>query len=118
MYNTEHDALAAADVEMDEATETGVMPDIIPELGELGDSAIITEKGLARLFRRHVVTVKRAVQDGILPPPYRLFNANCWTIGALICHIERRLEEAAKEAEQEKKRLNNLSPLPSRSRRS
>jgi hypothetical protein len=93
------------------------LPGVIAELGELKPATIITEDGLAKIFQRHPVSVKRAIQRGELPPPCRLFGGNVWTVGALIRHIEDRLEHAAKEAEQEAKRLGNLSPLPSSSKR-
>jgi hypothetical protein len=97
------------------ATDTGALsaeqqdfPGVVRELGELGPSAIITEDGLARLFGRHISSVKRAVQRGELPPPTRLFGGNAWTVGVLIRHIETRLEDAAKEAARETRRLGNL----------
>ena len=40
MYDIEHDEPGVADVEMEEAAETNGMPDIIPELGELGAGAL------------------------------------------------------------------------------
>ena len=97
--------------------ESGSLPGIVAELGRLGQTALITEEGLARLFSRHPVSVKRAVQRGELPPPCKLFGANLWTVGILIRHIEQRLEQAALETERDARRFNNLSPLPSRGRR-
>jgi hypothetical protein len=86
------------------------LPGIIAVLGELKSGSIITEEGVATLFRRHPVSVKRAVQRGELPHPTRLFGQNAWTVGALIRHIEGRLERAAKEAERTARRVANLSP--------
>ena len=85
-------------------------PGVIAVLGELKSGAIITEEGVARLFDRHVASVKRAVQRGELPPPCRLFGKSTWTVGALIRHIENRLEQAADEAQRSARKLAQLSP--------
>ena len=86
------------------------IPGIIATLGELKPGAIITEQGAAHLFGRHMTSVKRAVERGELPPPCRLFGGNAWTAGALVRHIEGRLEEAAKEAERTARKIAVLSP--------
>jgi hypothetical protein len=82
---------------------------IVAVLGELKPAAIISEEGVARLFNRHVASVKRAIQRGELPPPTRLFGQNVWTVGALIRHIETRLDQAAKDAERTAHRIATLS---------
>ena len=104
--------------EIDGLAEATRVPGIIAALGELKPGAIITEEGVAHLFHRHVVSVKRAVQRGELPPPCRLFGVSVWTVGALVRYIERRLEQAAQEAERDAQRMRNLSPVPHSSRRS
>ncbi len=103
--------------EMPESEEPIPLPGIIAALGDLGPNALISEGGMAHLFNRHVVSVKRAVGRGELPPPCKLFGANVWTVGVIVKHIECRLEPASQEAETQAKRFRNLSPLPSRSRR-
>lgn len=40
------------------------LPGIIAALGELGLGAIITEGGMAHLFKRHLASIKRAVLRG------------------------------------------------------
>ena len=50
-------------------------PGIIATLAALHPSAIVTEEGIAHLFSRHVVSVKRAVDRGELPPPCQLFGS-------------------------------------------
>jgi len=82
---------------------------IIAVLGELKPGAIITEEGVARLFNRHVASVKRAVQRGELPPSTRLFGQNVWTVGTLIRHIESRLDQAAKDVERTAQKIATLS---------
>jgi hypothetical protein len=98
--------------------DTQSLPGIIAALGEMTPGTIVTEEGLAQVFKRHIVSVKRAVERGELPPPCRLFGARVWTAGTLIRYIEHRLDKAAQEAEHDVERLRNLSPVPHRSRRS
>jgi len=86
---------------------TSHLPGIIATLAMLHPNAIVTEEGIAHLFNRHVVSVKRAVERGELPPPCHLFGSRVWTAGILIRHIERRLEQAAKEAEKDAKRIQS-----------
>lgn len=66
--------------------------------------------GLARIFKRCSTSVKRAVERGELPPPIRLFGAPTWTAGALLQHLEKRLEAAATEADQMQRKIRQLSP--------
>jgi len=90
--------------------ETAALPGIIPVLGELGNGAVIMEEGMAHLFKRHMTSVKRAVQRGELPPPTRLFGKNAWTVRSIISHIEDRLTREAKDRERLERRLAKLSP--------
>ena len=83
---------------------------IVKEIGELTLNAILTEGGLARIFGRHQVSIKRAVQRGELPPPTRLLGEPIWTAGAIIRHLEERLEAAQKEAQETERRLQDLTP--------
>ncbi len=93
-----------------EELEAGNLPGVVVTLGTLGAGAVVTEAGLARLFRRHPASVKRAVQRGELPAPCRLFGQAAWTAGVLVRHIEGRLERAAKETERNARKLAQLSP--------
>lgn len=97
-------------VETEGSSDPDEMLGVIALLGELQPGAILTEVGVARLFHRHVASVKRAVLRGELPPPCRLFGSNVWTAGALVQHIEQRLEAAAKEANRMAQKLARLSP--------
>ena len=94
----------------EETSDSCPSPEIVAKLGELGSGAIITEEGVAKLFNRHPTSVKRAVTRGELPPPCRLFGRNAWTAGVLVKHIERRLAEAAKKAEQLSQKVRRLTP--------
>ncbi len=99
-----------AEIAPQEVDETADLPGVIAVLGELKPGAVITEEGIAAMFRRHVASVKRAVQRGELPHPCRLFGQNAWTAGALVSHIETRLEEAASRATELSHRIEDLSP--------
>ncbi|MEW6357952.1 MAG: hypothetical protein AB1696_16585 [Planctomycetota bacterium] len=93
-----------------EGGEGGGLPDgIIRELGELGAGALVTEAGLARLLGRHPVSVKRAVSRGELPPPIRLCGGPVWLAGAIVEHLQRRMDEAAKERARLEKIISSLS---------
>src|SRR5262249_21949526 len=104
-------------IDVDSLAEVNSLPGIIAALGELKPGSIVTEEGVAGLFNRHVASVKRAVQRGELPPPCRLFGTNVWTAGVLVQYIENRLEQAAKAAESDARRLANLSTLSQHHRR-
>ena len=82
----------------------------IRELGELPPEAVITEQGLAKIFDRHKVSIKRAIQRGELPPSVRLFGEPVWTVRALREHLGKRLEQARKESEQAERRISQFSP--------
>jgi len=78
---------------------------VVRTLGELPAGAILDEKALARAFGRCRRSVQRAVQRGELPPPVRLFGRPSWTVGTILEHVERRLEEARRTAEADARRL-------------
>ena len=86
------------------------MPGVCAALGELKPGATVTEAGLARMMQRHPVSIKRAVARGELPPPTRLLGKNVWTAGAIVRHIESRLEAAAREAERAARKFQGLRP--------
>ena len=70
---------------------------IIAELGELPPGAFVSEGGLARMAGKHKVSIKRAVDRGELPPPVKFLGECGWTAGAIVRHIEKRLEAADKD---------------------
>ena len=43
-------------------------PGIVKDLGSLPPGSIVPEEALARMFGRHPVSIKRAVERGELPP--------------------------------------------------
>jgi hypothetical protein len=82
---------------------------IFKELGELSPGAVISEQGLAKIFSRHKVSIKRAVERGELPPSVRLLGEPVWTIKSLQDHLNKRMEAAQKEADRMKEKINKLS---------
>ena len=92
---------------MEEQTNTNA--GIIRELGDLPADAVVSEQALAKIFSRHKVSIKRAVERGELPPPVRLFGEPCWTVRALREHMSKRLEAAQKEAQQLQRRISQIS---------
>jgi len=82
---------------------------IIEELGTLAPDTVLSEQALAKIFDRHKVSVKRAVERGELPPSVRLFGEPVWTVRALREHMVRRLEAARKAAEQVQRRISHFS---------
>jgi hypothetical protein len=100
----------------DGVIEAQSLPGIVAVLGEMKPGTIVTEEGLAQIFKRHVVSVKRAVERGELPPPCRLFGVRVWTVRALIRYIEHRLAKAMQEAECDVQRMQKLSPVLKRHR--
>jgi hypothetical protein len=81
---------------------------IIRKLGEMPAGTIIYEEGMADIFGRCSMTIKRAVQRGEIPPGTRLFGRLAWLAGHVLEHIRKRLSKAALEAEQDRKRLTEM----------
>jgi hypothetical protein len=82
---------------------------VIRELGELSPDTVLSEQALAKIFDRHRVSIKRAVERGELPPSVRLFGEPVWTVKALRDHLGKRLDQAKKESEQLQKKINQFS---------
>ena len=51
------------------------------------------------MLDKHPVSIRRAIDRGELPPPTRLMGQRTWTKGAIVRHIEARLEAATRQAE-------------------
>jgi len=92
-------------METQEAMNTG----IIRELGELPPDTVLSEEALAKMFSRHRVSIKRAVERGELPPSVRLFGEPVWTVQALRDHVNRRLEAAQRDTERLQRRISQNS---------
>ena len=88
----------------EETTDNGPSLGVIRELGDLPAEAVVTEQALGKIFDRHRVSIKRAVERGELPPSVRLFGEPVWTIRALQEHLTKRLNAAMKESERLQKK--------------
>ena len=81
---------------------------IIHAFGDLAPDTVLDEAALARLFGRHRVSVRRAVERGELPPPVRLFGCPAWTVQVLRDHMAERLEKAKREVEKQNRKIAQL----------
>ena len=86
------------------------LPGVIEDLGSLPPKSLITDDGVARIFGRHVASVKRAVDRGELPPPVRIFGKSSWTVEAITEHIAKRLAKAADQRESRESKYHRLAP--------
>src|SRR5262249_47284252 len=91
-----------------EEVESGV--EFMTALAMLPPQTLISESRLAQMARRHVTSVKRAIQRGELPPPVPLFGANVWTVAAILEYINARLEAERTAAAQTARRVQHLRP--------
>jgi hypothetical protein len=89
-------------------TQPQAAPGVYPELGALPEGALVTEDGLAEMLGKCRMSIRRAVKRGELPPAARIMGKRCWTAGALVRHIEAKLERAQVEAERRARRLSEL----------
>ena len=87
--------------------DRGIYPVLLCSLANL-NRAQLSRKRVQLAYS--TASVKRAVQRGELPPPCRLFGGNAWTAGAIVQHIEKRLDQAAQEAKREADKIARLSP--------
>ena len=77
--------------------DSGTDDGIYIVLSTLSAKTLITEDGLARLLGKGCrESIKRAVERNELPRPVRLMGKNTWTVGAIVQHIEARLETEAR----------------------
>jgi len=80
------------DWEMD-AGETREGVGVYRDLGSLPANTVVSEDGLAGILgKRCRESIKRAVERGELPRPVKVMGQNCWTVGAIVKHLEERLE--------------------------
>lgn len=71
---------------------------VFEELGGLAAGTLVNEEALSRLLGKHPISIKRAVKRGELPKPTRLMGKPTWTAGAILKHIERRLDAEAEDS--------------------
>lgn len=82
--------------------------EVVQAIGELPPDTIITEDGLAKLFCRHSVSIRRSVERGELPPAIRLMGKPVWTVRAIREHFAGRLEQAKAEKDKLEQEINRL----------
>ena len=70
----------------------------ITRLAELPARAIIDKTALAGILSCEPRTITNLVARGEIPPPVTLCKRSVWTPGAILDHLERRLESALDEA--------------------
>lgn len=77
-------------------TRTGAADDlrIIVELAELPPGALLTLAGMAQIFGKSPNSIKRAVHEGRLPKPFRIFSENFWRAGELDGFLQKRMRDA------------------------
>lgn len=82
--------------------------EIVQAFGDLSPDTVIAEEGLARLFCRHAVSIRRAVERGELPPAVRLMGKPVWTVQCLRDHMTRRLDQAKTEKDKLDQKISRL----------
>ena len=69
------------------------------QFGALPMNTPVTKEELALLWKRTPISIDRAVERCELPRPAKLLGKDTWTIGTIVRHIEKRMAEAAEDAE-------------------
>jgi hypothetical protein len=82
--------------------------EIVQAIGEMPPDTIVTEDGLAKLFCRHPVSIRRSVQRGELPAAIRLMGKPVWTVRAIREHLAGRLDQAKIAREKLEQKINRL----------
>ena len=80
------------------------------EFADLGDNAIVSEEGLASIFGKHRDSIKRAVERGELPKPFKLMGKPVWRIAGILDHFKALEEDAQKEPKQKVKDFHAHRP--------
>ena len=72
--------------------------DIISELANLPPGTLLTLNGMAQIFGKSPNTVMRAVGEGRLPKPFRIFSQHCWRVGEVDAFLQKRMRDAQQDA--------------------
>ena len=72
--------------------------DVISELASLPPGALLTLNGMAQVFGRSPNTIMRAVGEGRLPKPFRIFSQHCWRVGEVDGFLQKRMRDAQQDA--------------------
>jgi hypothetical protein len=84
-------------------------PGLLCGLGELCPGTLVSSQGLAHIFKCHTETIRRAIDQGYLPPPTQMPGGKYWTAGFLLDHINSRLSEEIENRDKESRRLARLN---------
>ena len=68
-------------------------------LAQLGADTVVSEAELAKVVGRHRVSIRRAVERGELPAPFRAFGKPSWVVQSLLDHF-RHLQASAAPGEE------------------
>lgn len=82
---------------MDQASEQGEHTEalgIIVELAKLPPGTLLNVHGMAQIFGKSPNTIMRAVGEGRLPKPFRIFSENCWRAGDVDVFLQQRMQDA------------------------
>ena len=72
--------------------------DVISELASLPPGALLTLNGMAQVFGKSPNTIMRAVAEGRLPKPFRIFSQHCWRVGEVDGFLQKRMRDAQQNA--------------------
>lgn len=81
---------------------------VLDALARLPDKALVTENGLADLLHMNKRTIRRMVSRHELPPPVRFAGHSTWLAGGVISHFQARAERAAREAERQQRKSQEI----------
>ena len=72
--------------------------DMISELANLPPGTLLTLNGMAQIFGKSPNTIMRAVAEGRLPKPFRIFSQHCWRVGEVDAFLQKRMRDAQQVA--------------------
>ena len=81
----------------DEQAEPTDPDGIFLGFAQLPPATILTISGMAKLFGKSPNSIMRAVAEGRLPKPFRIFSENCWRAGDVDVFLQRRMRDAQQE---------------------
>ena len=71
---------------------------IISALANLPPGTLLTLNGMAQIFGKSPNTIMRAVGEGRLPKPFRIFSEHCWRAGEVDGFLQKRMRDAQQVA--------------------
>ena len=72
--------------------------DVISALANLLPGTLLTLNGMAQVFGKSPNTIMRAVGEGRLPKPFRIFSQHCWRVGEVDGFLQKRMRDAQQDA--------------------